>query len=277
MALLSCKLKQAGRGRAMGLVGVQESGNGEMALPLGNKYRRMDSDISSLAGGRTSDVMGIKWTMAFAAALFQIGAAIMTFASSFQVLMIGRILAGIGIGFGVMIAPVYIVEISPTVDRGSLTPFPEIFIILGILLGYVSNYAFSGLPVHINWRVMLAVGTLPSIFIWFALFIIPESPSPEIFKDAGIESKSKLLVATVAVGIIKTAFILIAQASALGLQEPFSSFRRCQLFRFSLFPSLYPETKGKSLEQIKLLFQRHNEWQGSEVEMEDTEHLVEKP
>ncbi|KAL1135276.1 hypothetical protein V6Z11_A12G163600 [Gossypium hirsutum] len=120
--------------------------------------------------------MGIKWTMAFAAALFQIGAAIMTFASSFQVLMIGRILAGIGIGFGVMVAPVYIVEISPTVDRGSLTPFPEIFIILGILLGYVSNYAFSGLPVHINWRVMLAVGTLPSIFIWFALFIIPESP-----------------------------------------------------------------------------------------------------
>ncbi|KAH1074063.1 hypothetical protein J1N35_026391 [Gossypium stocksii] len=178
MALLSCELKQAGRGRAMGLVGVQESGNGEKALPLGNKNKNyviasaifaslnnvilgydvgvMSGEIifvqedlritevqevlvgilsiisllGSLAGGRTSDVMGRKWTMAFAAAVFQIGAAIMTLASSFQVLMIGRILSGIGIGFGVMIAPVCIVEISPTVDRGSLTSFPEIFMIL---------------------------------------------------------------------------------------------------------------------------------------------------
>lgn len=55
--------------------------------------------LGSLAGGRTSDVMGRKWTMAFAAVVFQIVAAIMTLAFSFQVLMIGRILAGVGIGF----------------------------------------------------------------------------------------------------------------------------------------------------------------------------------
>ncbi|XP_050377014.1 probable polyol transporter 4 [Argentina anserina] len=134
------------------------------------------SIFGSLGGGRTSDIIGRKWTMALAALIFQIGAVVMTLAPSFEVLMIGRLLAGVGIGFGVMIAPVYIAEISPTIARGSLTSFPEIFINLGILLGYVSNYAFSGLPSHINWRIMLAVGILPSIFIGFALFIIPESP-----------------------------------------------------------------------------------------------------
>ncbi|XP_028761639.1 probable polyol transporter 4 [Neltuma alba] len=249
--------------------------------------------LGSLGGGRTSDAIGRKWTMGLAAIIFQTGALIMTLAPSFAVLMIGRLLAGVGIGFGVMIAPIYIAEISPNITRGSLTTFPEIFINLGILLGYVSNYAFSGLSPHINWRIMLAVGVLPSVFIGFALFIIPESPrwlvmrnrveearsvlsktndndqeveerlaeiqqaaglansskqpvwrellfpspalrrmlitgfgiqcfqqisgidatvyySPEIFKAAGIEDNSKLLAATVAVGITKTAFIVIA-------------------------------------------------------------------
>ncbi|CAI9089449.1 OLC1v1024021C1 [Oldenlandia corymbosa var. corymbosa] len=254
------------------------------------------SIFGSLAGGRVSDVVGRKWAMGLAAIIFQAGAAVMTIAPSFEILMLGRILAGVGIGFGVMIAPVYIAEISPTVARGSLTSFPEIFINLGILLGYVSNYAFSGLSPHISWRIMLAVGILPSVFIAFALCIIPESPrwlvlqnrvddarsvlsktndndaeveerlaeiqlaagstdaekheekpvwreflrpspplrrmlitgigiqcfqqitgidatvyySPEILKAAGVEGDSKLLAATVAVGVTKTAFIIIA-------------------------------------------------------------------
>ncbi|KAF3335328.1 putative polyol transporter 4 [Carex littledalei] len=132
--------------------------------------------IGSLAAGRTSDSIGRKWTIALAAVIFQIGAVIMTFAPSFTVLIVGRLLAGIGIGFGIMIAPVYIAEISPAATRGSLSSFPEIFINVGILLGYISNYAFSGLSVHISWRVMLAVGIFPSVFIGFALFVIPESP-----------------------------------------------------------------------------------------------------
>ncbi|KAL6991029.1 putative polyol transporter 4 [Sarracenia purpurea var. burkii] len=149
--------------------------------------------LGSLAGGKTSDAIGRKWTMAFAAVVFQTGATIMAFAPSFTVLMLGRLLAGIGIGFGVMIAPVYIAEISPAVARGSLTSFPEIFINLGILLGYVSNYAFSGLPAHVNWRVMLGVGVLPSVFIGFALFVIPESPRWLVMQNRVEEARSVLL------------------------------------------------------------------------------------
>ncbi|XP_061375604.1 probable polyol transporter 4 isoform X1 [Gastrolobium bilobum] len=232
----------------MGLVGVQENGNGISEIPLGTKtkYTRMDSDfteaeeglstnkhdtkkyvfacaifaslnsvllgydvgvmsgaiifikedlkitevqqevlvgilsiislLGSLAGGKTSDAIGRKWTIGLAAAIFQTGGAVMALAPSFKVLMIGRLVAGVGVGFGVMIAPVYIAEISPAIARGSLTSFPEIFINFGILLGYISNYAFSGLPVHISWRIMLGVGLLPSVVIAVALFFIPESP-----------------------------------------------------------------------------------------------------
>lgn len=414
--------------------------------------------LGSLGGGRTSDAIGRKWTMGLAAVVFQIGAAVMTIAPSFKILMVGRILSGVGIGFGVMIAPVYIAEISPSIARGSLTSFPEIFINLGILLGYVSNYAFSGLSSHISWRVMLAVGILPSVFIGVALFIIPESPrwlvlqnrveearsvlmktnendseveerlaeiqqaagtsntdkpvwrellspspalrrmlilgigiqcfqqitgidatvyySPAIFKAAGIENESKLLAATVAVGVSKTAFILIAiilidkvgrkpllyistigmttclfgvgitlllmkegsisialailfvcgnvaffsvgigpvcwvltseifplrvraQASGLGavgnrmcsglIAMSFLSVSRAitvggTFLIFSVTSALsvvfvyklVPETKGKSLEQIELLFQDEYALQGGEVQLGDVEHLVGK-
>lgn len=148
--------------------------------------------LGSLAGGKTSDAIGRKWTIAFAAIVFQAGAAIMSIAPSFGILIIGRLFAGVGIGFGVMIAPVYIAEISPAVARGSLTSFPEIFVNLGILLGYISNYAFSGLPAHISWRLMLGVGILPSVFIGSALFVIPESPRWLVMQNRIEEARSVL-------------------------------------------------------------------------------------
>ncbi|KAG4129304.1 hypothetical protein ERO13_D09G071600v2 [Gossypium hirsutum] len=149
--------------------------------------------LGSLAGGKISDTIGRKWTIALACIVFQSGAAIMALAPSYQVLMIGRLLAGTGIGFGIMIAPVYIAEISPSIARGSLTSFPEIFINLGILLGYISNYVFSGLPVHSNWRIMLGVGIAPSVFLGFALFIIPESPRWLVMQNRIEEARTVLL------------------------------------------------------------------------------------
>ncbi|KAM3368680.1 hypothetical protein ACQJBY_016906 [Aegilops geniculata] len=149
--------------------------------------------LGSLSGGRTSDAIGRKWTMGLGAIIFQTGAAIMTFAPSFTVLMIGRLLAGVGIGFGAMISAVYIAEISPAAARGTLTSLPEICINLGILLGYVSNYAFSGLSEHISWRVMLGVGILPSVFIGVALFVIPESPRWLMIEKRVPEARAVLL------------------------------------------------------------------------------------
>lgn len=148
--------------------------------------------LGSLGGGKISNIIGRKWTMAVAAMFFQFGALVMTLAPSFYILIIGRLMAGIGIGFGVMIAPVYVAEISPSTSRGSLTSFPEIFVNIGILLGYISNYAFSGLSRHIGWRVMLGSSILPSIFIALALFIIPESPRWLVIRNRTDEAKEVL-------------------------------------------------------------------------------------
>ncbi|KAJ0726029.1 putative major facilitator, sugar transporter, major facilitator superfamily [Helianthus annuus] len=47
---------------------------------------------------------------------------------------------------------------------------------IGILLGYVSNYAFSKLPTHLGWRFMLGFGAIPSIFLALGVLGMPESP-----------------------------------------------------------------------------------------------------
>lgn len=64
--------------------------------------------------------------------------------------------AGIGVGYALMIASLYTAELSPAMTRGFLTSLPEVFITLGILLGYIINYALTSLPLNLGWRLMLA-------------------------------------------------------------------------------------------------------------------------
>jgi len=132
--------------------------------------------VGSAAAGRTSDWIGRRYTIVFAGVIFFAGAILMGFATNYAFLMFGRFVAGIGVGYALMIAPVYTAEVSPASARGFLTSFPEVFINAGILLGYVSNYAFSKLPLHLGWRFMLGIGAIPSIFLALGVLGMPESP-----------------------------------------------------------------------------------------------------
>ncbi|XP_057964017.1 polyol transporter 5-like [Malania oleifera] len=132
--------------------------------------------IGSAAAGRTSDWIGRRYTIVLAGGIFFVGALLMGFATNYAFLMVGRFVAGIGVGYALMIAPVYTAEIAPASSRGFLTSFPEVFINTGVLLGYVSNYAFSKLPLHLGWRFMLGIGAIPSVLLAVGVLTMPESP-----------------------------------------------------------------------------------------------------
>ncbi|KAJ8749839.1 hypothetical protein K2173_013242 [Erythroxylum novogranatense] len=149
--------------------------------------------IGSLASGKTSDYIGRRYTIVLAATLFLVGALLMSLAPSYPFLVAGRVIAGIGVGYSLMIAPVYTAELSPTTRRGFLTSLPEFFIVFGILLGYISNYAFSGLPVHMNWRLMLGLAAIPSIFIGFGVIAMPESPRWLVMNGRNDEARRVLI------------------------------------------------------------------------------------
>ncbi|XP_074573002.1 putative polyol transporter 2 [Curcuma longa] len=144
----------------------------EILLGILNIY----SLVGSYAAGFTSDWIGRRYTIVLAAGFFFVGALLMGFATGYVFLMVGRFVAGIGVGYALMIAPVYTAEVAPASSRGFLTSFPEVFINIGILLGYVSNYTFSHLRTSIGWRFMLGVGAIPSIFLASGVLAMPESP-----------------------------------------------------------------------------------------------------
>ncbi|XP_042506753.1 polyol transporter 5-like [Macadamia integrifolia] len=132
--------------------------------------------IGSAAAGRTSDWIGRRYTIVFAAVIFFVGALMMGLAVNYAFLMVGRFIAGVGVGYALMIAPVYTAEVSPASCRGFLTSFPEVFINGGILLGYVSSYFFSRLPLNLSWRFMLGIGVIPSVLLGICVLAMPESP-----------------------------------------------------------------------------------------------------
>ncbi|XP_058214046.1 putative polyol transporter 1 isoform X1 [Rhododendron vialii] len=132
--------------------------------------------LGAYAAGRTSDWVGRRYTIVIAAAIFFVGALLMGFATNYAFLMVGRFVAGVGVGYALLIAPVYTAELAPAASRGFLTSFPEVFINTGVLLGYVSNYAFSKFPLNLGWRFMLGIGAIPSVFLAMGVLAMPESP-----------------------------------------------------------------------------------------------------
>lgn len=102
----------------------------EVIMGILNVY----SLLGSAAAGRTSDWLGRRYTIVFAGAIFFVGALLMGFATNYAFLMVGRFVAGVGVGYALMIAPVYTAEVSPAASRGFLTSFPEVFINFGTLL-----------------------------------------------------------------------------------------------------------------------------------------------
>lgn len=132
--------------------------------------------VGSLTAGRVSDWVGRRRTISLAACIFLAGSVLMGLSPNFATLLAGRCVAGVGVGYALMIAPVYAVEIASAEIRGSLTSLPEICISFGILVGYVANYFLAKLPLVYGWRTMLGLGALPSAVLAVSVLAMPESP-----------------------------------------------------------------------------------------------------
>lgn len=68
--------------------------------------------MSSLLVGRVGDLIGRRRTILYGSIVFFIGGAFQTFASGIPMMMVGRVVAGLGVGALSTIVPVYQSEIS---------------------------------------------------------------------------------------------------------------------------------------------------------------------
>ncbi|KAL8118003.1 putative polyol transporter 6 [Apium graveolens] len=149
--------------------------------------------VGALLAGRVSDYIGRRYTILLASIIFLLGSVLMGYGPNYPVLLTGRCVAGIGVGFALMIAPVYSAEISSPSSRGFLTSLPELCISIGILSGYVSNYFFARLSLQVGWRIMLGLAAIPSLLLAFFILRLPESPRWLVMQGRLAEAKKVLL------------------------------------------------------------------------------------
>jgi SP family galactose:H+ symporter-like MFS transporter len=128
---------------------------------------------AALGGGRLSDWLGRRATLMLTSIIFIIGALICAFSGSFQILLVGRTIVGLGIGLASTTVPVYISEVSPPQARGWQVSLFQLAVTIGILVAYVVDYAFAGSG---GWRWMLGLAAVPGLILGLGMIYLPESP-----------------------------------------------------------------------------------------------------
>ncbi|KAF8388631.1 hypothetical protein HHK36_027308 [Tetracentron sinense] len=133
--------------------------------------------VGAAIGGWISDSHGRRTSILVADLLSIVGAIIMAFAPVPRVMIIGRILMGLGVGILSMASPLYISEASPTRIRGALVGTNWLLYTVGNLLFYLTNLAFTKAPG--TWRWLVGVGGIPALVQLILMFLLPESPREE--------------------------------------------------------------------------------------------------
>lgn len=144
--------------------------------------------FAMMVAGPLSDRLGRKPVLRYAAILFLVSALLSALAPSFLALVIARMIGGLGVGAALIIAPMYIAEISPPGLRGRMVSINQLNIVIGISVAFFTNYLIlklgqSGADWAVamnlgewNWRWMLGLEALPAVIYFFCLMLVPESP-----------------------------------------------------------------------------------------------------
>ena len=98
--------------------------------------------IAMLFSGRLSDIIGRKKILLIVAFLYAVSALFSAYAISYEMLYIARMIGGLAFGAALILAPMYIAEVSTPENRGKLVSIQQLNIVLGFFAAFLSNYFF---------------------------------------------------------------------------------------------------------------------------------------
>ena len=108
-------------------------------------------------------------------------------------------IGGVAFGTALVLAPIYISEISTAKIRGRLVSIQQLNIVLGFFAAFLSNYLFNEFNNKLDflndlnvWRYMLGIESIPALVYFITLFFVPESPRWLVTKGLNKESAETL-------------------------------------------------------------------------------------
>ncbi|XP_004499639.1 sugar transport protein 14-like [Cicer arietinum] len=132
--------------------------------------------VSTFGASSLTKYKGRKASILAGSVSFFLGAVLNASAKNVAMLIIGRILLGIGIGFGNQAVPLYLSEMAPAKIRGAVNQLFQLTTCLGILIANLVNYGTEKLHPW-GWRLSLGLATVPATFMFIGGCYCPETPN----------------------------------------------------------------------------------------------------
>ncbi|OMP03745.1 Sugar/inositol transporter [Corchorus olitorius] len=177
--------------------------------------------VASFVASKVCSKYGRKPTMQIASVFFLIGVALTAGGVNIEMVIIGRILLGCGVGFANQAVPLFLSELAPTKIRGALNISFQLFITIGILIANLVNYWASNIHPY-GWRISLGLAGIPALVLCFGSFAICETPTSLIERNK-VEKGKKILRKIRGVDNVDDEFKSIVHACEMARQvkQPF--------------------------------------------------------
>lgn len=153
--------------------------------------------VGAIIAGPMSRKYGRKVSLIISAMLFTLsawGSGLPEFLpQSVPILVMFRIIGGLGIGVASMNAPMYIAEISPADIRGKMVTLYQMAIVLGFFIVFLVTYQIGAgkteaYNTETGWRMMFWSELVPCVLFLLLLFFVPKSPRWLLLKEREEES-----------------------------------------------------------------------------------------
>ncbi|KAE8657943.1 Vps51/Vps67 family (components of vesicular transport) protein [Hibiscus syriacus] len=120
--------------------------------------------VASLVASPVTRKYGRRASIVCGGLSFLVGASTNAGAQNLAMLLFGRIMLGVGIGFGNQAVPLYLSEMAPTHLRGALNMMFQVATTLGIFTANMVNYGTQKLEPW-GWRLSLGLAAIPALLM----------------------------------------------------------------------------------------------------------------
>ncbi|CAL8466135.1 g5671 [Coccomyxa elongata] len=125
--------------------------------------------------------LGRRGVMVCGGLAFQVGALLQATAQNWEMLIIGRILLGVGIGFANEAVPPYISEMAPPKLRGGLNMLFQLMTTIGIFVASMVNWGVG--EYAWGWRLSLGLACVPAVVFMAGTGFCPDTPNSILEHD----------------------------------------------------------------------------------------------